>query len=297
MKEFKTFLLISMCFLSMISCTSLKKPCEKQNYSYEVLEIIPEGYTRAERVSSTIYNILKESTGIVNLIIKGNSQSAAKGITRLVPIISPVDLDQVRCDGIPVYWVMNSNSPPCEVPKNKKVIVVDQMFPELYSQTFYAGTIVDTLQLLKLSHLLAISLLHELGHLINKDFEKYSNWEDILKGDSLNTEPTQTKAIEQSADDFAAFEILRACQDESNYSRRAMGFILGNAMQLAIYNLNRKRQEEIQRGLYTAPTDYYKDKGYTHINLDLRYRQIYHMATMGGGSSITEFHKYRNDTN
>lgn len=282
-------------FLILYSCSSTKKPCEKVNYAYDKLEILPEGYERADRLSRGFIEVFNESIGIVNLILSGrNGHAGLNGVKRLVPIVFSGDLENVKCDGLPVYLVMKCTSAPCEVPGMKKLIVVAQTFPEVFKNFFYTGSILDSLYLLNPSQLLAISLLHELGHISNKDYEKPVIWDEILKGNALNTDETMIKEIEQSADDFAAFRILKACQDETDYQRRAMGFTLANTMKMVLYNLNFKRKKEIEQRIYKSLDDYYKDQGYTHKNLDLRFRQIFHMATMEGGSSITNFYEQRN---
>lgn len=221
---------------------------------------------------------IKQAIDVVNLITNSLDTN------RLAVAIWGNDLEVVKT-AVPVYVVEAANNPPCEVPFGKRVVIIDERFPRQLSQLFVRGGLIESTYLVSPTDLLTVLLLHELGHISHRDYQK-----DVAYrwGTTLNDEKTTMKDIEQQADEFAVTTLRDALRDTQNTQRALAARHLIGTLGLAQLNLGYIRQKNTKQ-VSTDALSYYLDNGYTHPNTELRLLVILHETTMDFGSSITDF--------
>jgi hypothetical protein len=131
------------------------------------------------------------------------------------------------------------------------------------------------------SPILALMLLHEIGHISRGEWGRYEHHNRFEVADLLGIEDPHRfdKNSELTADRFAANQVRKATQDTA--ARFSAAIIVGSALSVHQFSVFGDR---VLDGFLSLSMDRFLDSGYTHPNYELRMLVILNLVNRDEGS-------------
>ncbi len=206
----------------------------------------------------------------------------------LAPELSRLKLRTVWSNtkgGVPIYLVGLSNltwSDMLFVPEEDEAIVIGR--PQL--DAFFAKYLKNPEDR---PRLLALFLLHELGHIHHGDGGSYA----APGSTGLNTDGTEQKHKEEAADKFAVDQVRDGLQADQPVPRFTASISVGNALGMFSFNVNTSALVQDFGG---RSRNRFWDMGYTHPNFERRLLAMQHALAPSAASAelLRQFDEDRN---
>jgi ankyrin repeat protein len=153
----------------------------------------------------------------------------------------------------------------CFIPPGERIVMVETnellSLPATLSGKSGNGSPVDVV------NILTICLLHEAGHLVNRDSDVHFGSD---RPHGFNAEDTPRKNIELRADRFAAEQLREAMAPSPSEYRYEVATMVATFLLEWPVDLSVRRLEERIEHSTDNSADMYLDQSYTHPNLELR---------------------------
>jgi hypothetical protein len=164
-------------------------------------------------------------------------------------------------DRVPVYLIGSYNvgrDQKVWIPEGERFVLINQ--PALID--FLGGVTKRE----NFSSVLAVILLHEIGHVVNGDVGSYIGGEPLSK-ETLNSQSTPSKNRELAADRFAASQLKQAMKTGATIPRFSAGMKVASSLVLLNFDVFSKR---LLKHFGDQTNAAYLDSGYSHPNFELR---------------------------
>jgi hypothetical protein len=140
------------------------------------------------------------------------------------------------------------------------------------------------------SAIVALMLLHEVGHIIRGEWGSYEHNGDFEVTDLLGDDDPRrfSKNPELAADMFAATQVRKAVQDTKNVSRFVAGITVGSSITVHQFSIFGERLVD---NFLKQSLEHFLDSGYTHPNYELRLLLISYLVHRDDGTRqlLTDF--------
>lgn len=225
------------------------------------------GAASADEVTSRGLQRTRRDAALVEKSVERTNAILAGTGLRLAPAWKSVP----AADEVPVYLVKvqaDTATTPASVPQDCRCIFVDPAF--LGAWTSFNSQGKGRLGIDR-GYFLTFVLLHEAGHL------KDGTPSGAFKGGEaiqLNIDPSQEKAAERRADEFAATLLRKASSAKAATSGSIDANFVVNELVKLSWNMQAFRTLDEFGSFITGKPGVYFDSGYTHPNMALRVLRV-----------------------
>lgn len=187
-------------------------------------------------------------------------------------------------EGIPVYLVGLANltwSDMLFVPEDERAVIIGQPQLEVFCAR-YVKRVEDR------PLLLALFLLHELGHIHHGEDGSYTGSDSR----GLNLDLTDQKRKEEAADEFAVGQIREGMKVGQPTERFVASCTVGNSLGMLSFNVN---TSALLKDFGGRSRSRYWDAGYTHPNFERRLLVMEHLLapTTASAALLEQFDEER----
>ena len=236
-------------------------------------------FTQSFKETSVERGVVEEAVGIANLLMSDDVSFKLCPSWRVEPA--------GKREMIPVYLGeprgQDYKPPAALVPAGERcIIIVEKNLPALWHSMGNNGKFAVKQ---KNADLLAITLLHEAGHLdlrhsgsMDDPAETLREFENFHADEQKRNRDVNAnnflKQRETAADAFVARIIKSAEADKKNTSRNLRGMVLGSAIGMVGFNLEAERIDKAPGSIILGSEEFFWDKGISHPNMHLRILRI-----------------------